>query len=219
MTGIVDAWAAERAEAEALFGLRPRRAADDGRAPSEVLVLRDEVGVAAVLALADAEAWQLQQETSRAHLVLASRRWVTLTDDEVTHVVDHLGGAHSLRIEGPGAAGQARRLRERLPCHQEDELLAMVLGQEEPDAVECIRVASKLAALRPAELDGRHLAALDRLLGHPSTAVRRAGIRSAYGCRWKALLAVVEQRVAQEQHLVAQLEALRRHVAGEGVAR
>lgn len=216
-----DPWAAEREAAEALFGLRPRR--DESGGPdgaerkiiSEVLVLRDDVSVATVVALADAEDWQLREETSRAHLVLASRRWTTTTGEEVTYVADHPGGAQSLRIVGPGATALARRLRDRLPCHDEEELLAVVLAKDEPDAVACVRVAGKLAAIRPERLEGRHLAALDRLLGHPAHAVRRAGIRSAYGCRWKELLLLVEERRSEEQRLAVQLEELRRYLAGE----
>jgi hypothetical protein len=205
---------------EGAVGDRPLRAA-----VVEVLVLRDEVSAAAVLALADAEGWQLREESSRAHLVLASRRWITTTNEEVTYVIDHPGGAQSLRVEGTWAAALAKRLRDWLPCHAEAELLDVVLGPDgtdravEPDPVECVRVASKLAAIRPEHPSPRHVAALARLLGHPSDAVRRAGIRSAYGCRWPVLRAVVERRRAEEQRLAAQLEALRRYLDGEGEGR
>lgn len=191
------------------------------RAP-EAIVLRDEASAAAVLALADAEGWQLREETSRAHLVLASRRWLTTSGEEVTYVIDHPGGAQSLRVEGTWAAALAKRLREWLPCHPEAELLDVVLGPSgasEPDPVECVRVASKLAAIRPEQPEARHVAALERLLGHPADAVRRAGIRSAYGCRWKELRAMVERRRPVEQRLAVQLEELRRHLDGEGERR
>jgi hypothetical protein len=56
-------------------------------------------------------------------------------------------------------------------------------------------------------------------LSHPVEAVRRAGIRSAYGCRWPQLRAVVERRRASEQRLAAQLEGLRRYLDGEGDGR
>lgn len=218
--------------AQALFGLRPPRS---GGAPEEApptrpagveaLVLRDEASAAAVLALADAEGWQLREETSRAHLVLASRRWLTTSGEEVTYVIDHPGGAQSLRVEGTWAAALAKRLREWLPCHTEAELLDVVLGPSgaseasAPDPVACVRVASKLAAIRPEQPEPRHVAALERLLGHPADAVRRAGIRSAYGCRWKELRALVERRRGEEKRLVAQLEELRKHLDGEGEGR
>jgi hypothetical protein len=219
MKDVIDAWAAERAAAEALFGLKTRRPGSDAaEARTEVVVLCDEVSVGAVLALADAEGWQLREETSRAHLVLASRRWDTTTGEEVTHVLDHPGGAQSLLVKGTWAAALAKRLRDWLPCHTEDELLDVVLGVEVPDATACVRVASKLAALRPTPCEPRHLAALERLLGHPVDAVRRAGIRSAYGCRWKELRALVERRHAVEARLGAQLEELRRHLDREGDA-
>lgn len=228
--------------AQALFGLRPRggvapddaapgEAAPDDAAPdgsadrpkaTEALVLRDEASAASVLALADAEGWQLREETSRAHLVLASRRWLTTSGEEVTYVIDHPGGAQSLRVEGTWAAALTKRLREWLPCHPEAELLDVVLGPSgasEPDPVECVRVASKLAAIRPEQPEARHLAALERLLAHPADAVRRAGIRSAYGCQWKELRAVVQRRRSEEQRLAVQLEDLRRHLDGEGERR
>ena len=203
---------------EAAAGDRSVRAA----AAVEVLVLRDEVGAPAVLALADAEGWQLQEESSRAHLVLASRRWLTTSGETVTYVIDHPGGAQSLRVEGTWAAALAKRLREWLPCQPEAELFDIVLGPPGADAadpIQCVRAASKLAAIRPEQPDARHMAALERLLSHPVDAVRRAGIRSAYGCQWPELRAVVEQRRASEARLAAQLEGLRRYLDGEGEGR
>lgn len=182
----------------------------------QVLVLRDEVGLATVLALAELEGWELREETGRAHLVLASRRWSTAMGEEITYVADHPSGAQSLRVSGPGAVASAERLRERIACHEEAELLAVVL--EGSDPVECIRVAGKLAACRPPQVDDRHLAALAVLLEHPEVAVRRAGIRSAYGCRWKELRGLVEERRADEQRLWVQLEGLRRWLEDESAA-
>lgn len=217
---------AEYAAAADLFGMRrggPKGEGEGGaaqrRTPGlEMLVLRDEATAAAVLALADAEGWQLLEETSRAHFVLASRRWLTTTGEEVTYVIDHPGGAQSLRVEGPWAPALAKRLRDWLPCHTEDELLDVVLAAEggEPDPVACVRVASKLAVLRPEEPEPRHVVVLECLLDHPVDAVRRAGIRSAYGCRWEELRVVVERRRGEEQRLAVQLEELRRHLDGEG---
>lgn len=184
-----------------------------------VLVLRDEVSLPAVLALAEQEGWELREETGRAQLLLASRRWTTEMGEEITYVADHIGGACSLRVRGAGAAATAERLRERIACHDEDELLAVVLDADPPDPVQCIRVAGKLAACRPQRMEPRHLAALERLLGHPQVAVRRAGIRTAYGCDWKELRGLVELRRADEQRLWVQLEQLRRFLDGEEVGR
>jgi hypothetical protein len=207
--------------AEALFGMRRGAAKAEGGDESkraEILVLRDEATAASVVALADAEGWQLHEETARAHLVLASRRWVTTTGEEVTYVIDHPGGAQSLRVEGTWAAALAKRLRDWLPCHTETELLDVVLGADggELDPVACIRVASKLAALRPEQPEPRHMVVLECMLDHPADAVRRAGIRSAYGCRWTELRELVEQRMAVEERLRPQLEALWRHLDGAG---
>jgi hypothetical protein len=197
---------------------RSADAAGSGRGggSSHVLVLRDGVDAAAVLALADAEGWRLREETARAHLVLASRRWVTTSGEVVTWVVDHPGGASSLRIEGTGAAALTRRLRDRLPCHDEDELLAVVLS-ESADPVQLVRVASKLAACRPERADPRHVDALARLIGHDVEGVRRAGIRSAYGCRWPELREVVQAQRGKELRLLVQLVELRRWLDAEGV--
>lgn len=174
-----------------------------------VLVLHDDVRLDDVLAYAQADGWTLREEIARAHLVLASRRWTALVGEEIEYVADHIGGSQSLRITGSETV--ARRLRGRFAHHTVDELLAVVLA-EQPDPVACVRVASKLAACRPPAAEPRHLAALGRLLSHPVTAVRRAGIRSAYTCPWPQLRALVKRRRAEEQHLSAQLEHLERYL-------
>ncbi|MCX4245072.1 hypothetical protein [Paraliomyxa miuraensis] len=178
-----------------------------------VLVLRDEVSLTVVHALAELEAWELREETGRAHLLLASRRWSTPMGEEITYVADHTSGAQSLRVSGPGAAATADRLRGRILCEDEGELLAMAMeGEPGP----CVRVAGKLAACRPERAEERHLTALRRLLEHPEVAVRRAAIRSAYGCRWPELRDVVEARQGEEKRLQEQLEGLRAYLAEPG---
>jgi len=181
-------------------------------AGGQVIVLRDDVRLDAVLALADADGWELREETARAHLVLASRRWSASVGEEITYVADHLGGAHWLRVSGDGEESLVERLREHFSHHEEDELLALVLDGPTPEPVACVRVASKLAACRPATCEPRHLQALERLLKHPVTAVRRAGIRSAYTCPWPELRELIGRRRAQEKHLTAQLEHLERYL-------
>lgn len=178
----------------------------------EVIVLQDGVCVDEVLAIAAEQGWELREQTTRAHLVLASRRWITRDGLDVTHVADHPGGAQSLRIEGKRAGSLARRLRERLATHSESELLAAVLAAPSPDPVVCIRVASKLAACRPRQMAPRHLQALERLLSHPVVAVRRAGIRSAYTCRWPQLREIVGRRLVVEDRLSAQLRHLQQYL-------
>lgn len=180
---------------------------------TEILVLRAEVGVADVRRVAADDGWELREQTTRAHLVLASRRWVTRDGTQITYVADHPGGAQSLRIEGKRAGSVARRLRERLPVHAEAELLAVVLEHDPPDPLQCVRVASQLAACRPDVLEARHLRALERLISHPVVEVRRAGIRSAYSCRWPQLAELVERRLAVEVRLAAQLGHLRQYLA------
>ncbi|MEM9455182.1 MAG: hypothetical protein AAGF11_13455 [Myxococcota bacterium] len=174
-----------------------------------VIVLREDVRLEDVLAYAHADGWTLCEETPRAHLVLVSRRWTALIGEEIEYVADHIGGTHSLRVTGSETV--ARRLREHFAHHTVDELLAVVLA-EQPDPVACVRVASKLAACRPPVAQPRHLAALGRLLSHPVTAVRRAGIRSAYTCSWPQLRALVKRRRAKEKHLGPQLEHLERYL-------
>lgn len=182
----------------------------------EVVVLQDGVPVASLLALADELGWELREQTARAHLVLASRRWITRDGLEVTYVADHPGGAQSIRIEGKRAASLARRVREKLPCSTEAELLGVVLGTTERDPVEHVRVASKLAACRPPRMERRHLKALTRLLSHPDPTVRRAGIRSAYTCSWAELRELVDRRVVVEDRLSAQLRHLQQYLARAG---
>ncbi|MEM7153957.1 MAG: hypothetical protein AAF799_13995 [Myxococcota bacterium] len=184
----------------------------------EVIVLRDEVSLDDLLQLAAEQGWVLRGETARAHLVLASRRWTSREGVELTYVADHPGGAHSVRIVGKASSRVARNLRERVSAYSEDELLAVVLDHDPPDPVACIRVASKLAACRPELADARHLQAIEVLLAHPEPAVRRAGIRSTYGCRWPELRNVVDRRLAQEDRFIPQLEHLQRHLAPEPTA-
>lgn len=179
----------------------------------EVIVLRDEVSLDDLLELAAEQGWVLRGETARAHLVLASRRWTSREGVEVTYVADHPGGAQSLRIVGKAATRVARNLREKVSAFTEDELLAVVLDDADPDPVACIRVASKLAACRPEVADAKHLQAIEALLAHREPAVRRAGIRSTYGCRWPELRNIVDRRLAQETALTPQLEHLQRYLA------
>jgi len=179
---------------------------------AEVIVLRDDVRLEAVLALAEADGWALREETERAHLVLASRRWSASVGEEITYVADHLGGCHFLRITGDEAEALAWDLRDRFDHHTEDELLARVLGGHQLEPVAAVRVASKLAALRPLTSEVGHMRALERLMTHPVTAVRRAGIRSAYTCPWPELLELVERCRKREKHLVTQLEHLARYL-------
>ena len=73
-----------------------------------------------------------------------------------------------------------------------------------------------LAACRPQAVEARHLTALDRMLGHPVTAVRRAAIRSAYTCPWPELREMVEQRRKVEKHLAPQLQHLAQYLAKSG---
>lgn len=181
----------------------------------DVIVLRDAVSLADLQAVARDEGWQLLGETVGAHLVLSSRRWQTDTDVEITHIFDHPGGAHWLRLRGVQALARARRLRARLPHHTESELLDTVLKPDEPDAVESVRVASKLAACRPTGFELRHLAAMEKLLAHPVTAVRRAAIRSAYGCTWPELRELVRRRRDDETRLGDQLGHLDAYLSGE----
>lgn len=181
----------------------------------DTIVLHDDVGLAQLADLARQEGWTLVGETAGAHWVLATRRWQTETGVKITHVFDHPGGTHWLRLTGVQAKDRARRLRARLPHHTENELLDIVLQAAEPDPVACIRAASKIAAYRPAAFELRHLAALEKLLGHSSVAVRRAGIRSAYGCRWPELRELVKRRREQEQRLVDQLADLDAYLTGD----
>lgn len=180
-----------------------------GKSPCTVIVLRDEVRLDEVLAYAHADGWTLREETGRAHMVLGSRRWTALVGEEIEYLADHIGGTQTLRVTGSETV--ARRLRGHFAHHPVDELLAVVLA-DQPDPVQCVRVASKLAACRPPRAEPRHLAALGRLLSHPVTAVRRAGIRSAYTCRWPQLRTLVKKRRADEKHLSAQLEHLERYL-------
>ena len=84
--------------------------------------------------------------------------------------------------------------------------------QPSADPRSWIRALSKLAVCRPAKLEGRWLAAWERALEHPARPVRRATIRTCYGCAWPELVKLVERRRDTESELAAQLEALLEHL-------
>lgn len=167
-------------------------------APQHVLVLAPSVTARDVRALAVSSGWTLVGDTPRAHLEMASRRFHTRDGTEVLEVEDHIGGVRSLRIAGPGADAVARACLAALPTERMEDLYAIA---EAGDPVACIRVAGRLAAGRPAAFSAAHLRALQQLLTHTEPAVRRAGIRAAYGCRWPELRAWLGARMQAETRL------------------
>lgn len=170
-----------------------------------VLVLSVAVRAADVRAIAEARNWTREGDTPRAHLALASRRYRTPEGAEVLEIEDHNGGVRSLRISGPTRGELARALAGQLPTRSTDEIIATASSS---DPVACIRAAGELAASRPARFDPPHLAALQRLLTHPEPAVRRAGIRAAYGCQWPELRRWLGARMQAETRLASALAAL-----------
>jgi hypothetical protein len=172
---------------------------------TRLVVLAESVSAHDVRAHADASGWMLVGDTPRAHLEMASRRFHTRDGTEVLEVEDHIGAVRSLRITGPSADAIARACEAALPTETPQALHAIV---QRGDPVPCIRAAGRLAAGRPAAFDAAHLQAMQRLMTHPEPAVRRAGIRAAYGCRWPELRAWLGARMQVETRLRAAILGL-----------
>jgi hypothetical protein len=143
------------------------------------------------------------------HLMLHGLRWRAGDGAEVWYVEDHVGDARSLRVStehgGPRAAELAKALGAALPV-VELETLADRIAQGDPIA--CIRSAGRIVSLCGPDPDARVLESLARLLTHRDDAVRRAGIRLGWACRWPQARAIVAARLPHETRLRPTMEAL-----------
>lgn len=175
---------------------------------TEVIVLRDEVSRASVVALAVREDWARTGQTDRGHLVMASEQWAPRSDVTVTWVENHTADVRLLRVVGSetSVTEVVATLRAALPHDTRAALLDAARVRSGPAGL--IRVAGKLAECRPPQCDAEQLTVLGRLLSHEETAVRRAAIRTAYRYPWPQLLELVQTRLATESRLQAQLEHL-----------
>jgi hypothetical protein len=180
----------------------------------EVVVLREQVSERDLVKLADDLCFTLTDDTTRGYFVLATKGWVGPDGTQLVHVEDHTADVRWVRTTGPDRTRVAMMVRERLPYYDPLELLSAAEAEEAPSA--CIRIISRLAPHRPEACDPRFLAVWERMLAHTSKAVRRAAIRTAYGCRWPELRRLIEQRRTAEDELAVQLHQLLQHLEDAG---
>lgn len=177
-----------------------------------ILVLLDQFtpqgpnGMDGMDAIVDEHGWLLVADIPRGHAEPAAWQWEAPDGSRVAYIEDHIGDVRFFQITGPGREALGRELRRRLPYVDVEALLDDAETAEEP--VTCIRALSRLVVCRPPKAERRWLDIWAKMLGHEHVAVRRAAIRTAYGCPWPELRAIVEARRGTETRLADQLEAL-----------
>jgi hypothetical protein len=169
------------------------------------IVLDAETTTADVRRLARQRGWTPAGDTPRGHDVMASLRFRAGSDTDVWLGEDHTSGCRWIRIEGPSSLEVGGAIRNGVGWVRPNDVLSRL---ERADAVGCIRLAGQLAAVRPVQFDADHFDALRRLITHDEIPVRRAGIRSAFGCRWPQLAALVREQLQRKQRPQPGLEAL-----------
>jgi hypothetical protein len=178
--------------------------------PAEIVVLREQVSERDVIAFVTEQGLELIDDTTRGYDVLATKAWATPDHTQLVHIEDHTADVRWVQTSGPDRMRLVTALRERLPYYDPVELLSAAQAEESPTA--CIRIISRLVPYRPGDCDPRFLAAWKRMLAHENKAVRRAAIRTAYGCPWPELCELVEQRLEVDEALGTQLRQLLRHL-------
>ena len=176
------------------------------------VVFRESVDRAAIVRFARRLGWTAGGDVRRGHFVLASERFTTSDGTTVEYLEDHTADVRFVQISGPSLHTVSAILRESLPYYDASELLAHL--PESRDPFEWIRGLSRLSVYRPELTHPRYLAVWSRALNHSVVAVRRAAIRTSYGCRWPELLPLVLGRAALERELERPLERLARHLRG-----
>jgi hypothetical protein len=176
---------------------------------SHTIVLGDHVEAAQIATWARRHG-DLVKDVARGHSELAERRWRSDDGSEIVHLQDHVGEVRYVVLLGARELAWAVELRAAFDTEDPGTLLSSL--QPSADSRSWIRALSKLAVCRPAKLEGRWLAAWERALAHPARPVRRAAIRTSYGCAWPELARAIEKRLPAETELAAQLEALLEHL-------
>lgn len=177
-------------------------------AEHEFVVLRDQVSLAEVVAFVDERGFTLVDDTTRGYFILATKAWATSDGTQLAYVEDHTADVRHIQTAGPDRIRLATAARERLANYDPSELLSIAQSAEDPRT--CIQTISRLVPYRPEDCAPRFLAAWERMIAHPVKAVRRAAIRTAYGCRWPQLRALIERRLPAEDELEPQLRHLLR---------
>ncbi len=176
-----------------------------------MLVFRETVRRDRIVALAEGLAWTPTANVQRGHFVLASERFSTTDGTTVEYLEDHTADVRFAQVSGPSQSPVLGILRKAMPVYEEDALLDEVSTAQEPLA--WIRGLSRLSVYRPETTHARYLSLWSRALNHESPVVRRAAIRTTYGCAWPEMLPLVHGRIALDRELRRPLESLARHLA------
>ncbi len=174
------------------------------------LVFRESVDRKAIVRFAVRLGWAPAGDVERGHSVLASERFTSSDGTTIEYLEDHTGDVRFVQVSGPSIHTITSILRESFPYYEAGELLDSIPDAEDP--VDWIRGLSRLSVYRPELTHPKYLALWSRALNHSDVAVRRAAIRTSYGCRWPELLPLVKGRIAIEPALGSPLEALARHL-------
>jgi len=176
----------------------------------DTLVFRESVDRDRIVAFARRLGWSASGDVQRGHFVLASERFTTSDGTTIEYLEDHTGDVRFVQLSGPSQASVASILRESLPCYEARELLKTLPECKEP--IEWLRGLSRLAVYRPKQTNTLYLSLWSRALNHADAAVRRAAVRTCYGCTWPELLPLVLGRIAVEREIKRPLQALARHL-------
>lgn len=176
----------------------------------DTLVFRESVDRDRIVAFARRLGWSGTGDVQRGHFVLASERFTTSDGTSIEYLEDHTGDVRFVQLSGPSQGSVASILRESLPCYDAPELLRTLPDAKEP--LEWLRGLSRLAVYRPKKTHTLYLSLWSRALNHADTSVRRAAIRTSYGCTWPELLPLVLGRIAVEREIKGPLQALARHL-------
>jgi hypothetical protein len=178
---------------------------------ARIVVLREEVSQRDVSSLAEARGMKLVDDTTRGYYVLATKVWSASSGTQLVYVEDHTADVRWIQVAGPERTAVATAARDGLAHYDPEQLLGTALTEEAPSA--CVRLLSRLVPHRPDDCDPRFVAVWARMLAHPTKGVRRAAIRTAYGCRWPELEQLVEARLRADPELTGALQQLLQHLA------
>ena len=176
----------------------------------DTLVFRESVDRDRIVAFAKRLGWSASGDVQRGHFVLASERFTTSDGTTIEYLEDHTGDVRFVQLSGPSQASVSSILRESLPCYEASELLRTLPDSKEP--IEWLRGLSRLAVYRPKQTNTLYLSLWSRALNHSDASVRRAAVRTCYGCTWPELLPLVLGRIAVEREIKRPLQALARHL-------
>ncbi len=171
-----------------------------------VVVLQEAVTREAFAELAATRGWKPMGDVVRGHFVLASERYTSSDGTTLEYLEDHTSDVRCVQLRGARQDDLASLVRQHLPGYTAEELLRALAEDEEP--LTWIRGLSRLAACRPATMQARYLALWSRGLNHELVPIRRAAIRTCYGCKWPELPPIVQARLGVERELIQPLQAL-----------